>query len=116
MCNNKMSSQGNGLPCVGDDFKHEPCNTHSCQLPEEYLWSPWGECSKKCGQGVKKRHSMCGTVRNKAFVTKDFPEDAVTTTEAINPTTIKDEDGMTTTYSKTEGIFLRQEYLNNVRL
>ena len=47
---------------------------------------------------------MCGTVRNKAFVTKDFPEDAVTTTEATNPTTIKDEDSMiTTTISKTEG-------------
>ena len=48
---------------------------------------------------------MCGTVRNKAFVTKDFPEDAVSTTEAINPTTIKDDDSVTTTLSKTEGTF-----------
>ena len=48
---------------------------------------------------------MCGTVRNKAFVTKDFPEDAVTTTEAINPTTIKNDDSVTTTLSKTEGTF-----------
>ena len=48
---------------------------------------------------------MCGTVRNKAFVTKDFPEDAVTTTEATNPTTIKDDDSVTTTSSKTEGTF-----------
>ena len=48
---------------------------------------------------------MCGTVRNKAFVTKDFPEDAVTTTEAIHPTTIKDEDITTTTMKtiETEG-------------
>ena len=48
---------------------------------------------------------MCGTVRSKAFVTKDFPEDAVTTTEAIDPTTIKDEDSVTTTSSKDEGTF-----------
>ena len=46
---------------------------------------------------------MCGTVRNKAFVTKDFPDDAVTTTEAIDSTTIKDEDSVTTTSSKNEG-------------
>ena len=48
---------------------------------------------------------MCGTVRNKAFVTKEFPEDAVTTTEAIDSTTIKDEDRVTTTSSKNEGTF-----------
>ena len=38
---------GKWKPCVGDGFKHEPCKTHSCQLPKEYLWFPWGEWSKK---------------------------------------------------------------------
>ena len=52
---------------------------------------------------------MCGTVRNKAFVTKDFPEDAVTTTEAIDSTTIKDEGSVTTTSSKTEGTFSQKK-------
>ena len=39
---------GKWKPYVGDYFKHKLCETHSCQLPKEYLWSPWDEWSKKC--------------------------------------------------------------------
>ena len=59
------TKQGNGLDCEGQDQDEFPCNTHMCQLPRALLWSAWGSCSKSCGHGVRKRHAMCGTIRDK---------------------------------------------------
>ncbi len=36
-----MSNQGNGTDCDTSehgDMKEEHCNTHRCQLPEDFLW------------------------------------------------------------------------------
>ena len=32
----------------------------------EFLWSSWSPCSAFCGKGLRNRHTMCGTVRERA--------------------------------------------------
>lgn len=51
--------QNGGEPCQGDDYKHEPCNTHCC--PVHGMWSEWidGACSKTCDYGVRTRYRSC---------------------------------------------------------
>ena len=49
--------QGNGRDCADrEDWGSEdrkavdneyPCNTHSCQLPGDLLWSEWSSCTKR---------------------------------------------------------------------
>ena len=95
-----------GEPCQGSDIKYEPCNTHPCQLPEDHLWSSWSSCSKTCGRGISKRHTMCGNIRSKYLKTTDVDETIDTTTVAAEAddatTTVAAEDDHDTTTAATE--------------
>uniref|UniRef100_A0A8C6UWE2 ADAM metallopeptidase with thrombospondin type 1 motif, 16 n=1 Tax=Neogobius melanostomus TaxID=47308 RepID=A0A8C6UWE2_9GOBI len=37
--------------------RRQGCNTHSC--PPVWSTGPWSECSRKCGNGLKKRTLLC---------------------------------------------------------
>ncbi len=63
-CTNPMP-QGGGRDCPGISEEEFACNEHHCQLPGKFLWSPWSACSVYCGRGEQKRHTLCGTLRNK---------------------------------------------------
>ncbi len=100
-CTNPVPQGPLGQPCQGSDFTYEPCNTHPCVLPEDFMWSEWSQCSKSCGKGFMTRHSMCGNLRSKhSHLQKliengsnDSTEDeTVGTTESSDETTTLEAD------------------------
>ena len=52
------------------------CNTKPC--PSQYKWhaGDWGECSKTCGGGIKRRTKMCAGNDNVSTSWKLCKEDA----------------------------------------
>lgn len=65
-CTNPMP-QGGGKDCSGISEETFQCNTHHCMLPGKFLWSEFSACSVHCGRGEQKRHTLCGTLRNKTI-------------------------------------------------
>ena len=92
--------QGEGKYCEGDDTKYDKCNEFPCQLPEEYLWSAWSKCSKTCGRGIRKRYTMCGSIRKKPM-TSLLVENFETTIEPETTTNSDLDTTETTTVSDT---------------
>ena len=102
--------KGQGQPCNGENVKYEACNVHACQLPNTHLWSEWSLCSKICGRGYRKRHTMCGNIRRKgAFIENnknlEDPATLVTTSAEIPATTMIDSLDDDDKLKDTEGIF-----------
>ncbi|TRY77046.1 hypothetical protein TCAL_03852 [Tigriopus californicus] len=100
----KPSPQMGGAPCVPEpvtgknDTDMHPCNTHACQLPGDFLWSAWSDCSNVCARGTRRRYTMCGTIRKKAegisvdhnpnvSTSAGNGTDAINGTDAVNATT-----------------------------
>ncbi|KAM4677962.1 LOW QUALITY PROTEIN: SCO-spondin-like [Discoglossus pictus] len=51
---------GSGLPCEGPDREEQPCNLELCSESGHWgEWSPWTDCTKSCGPGVRTRNRTC---------------------------------------------------------
>jgi len=60
-CTNPPPSHG-GEDCsaLGPDSSTRECNNQRCPVNGNYShWGPYGECSKSCGGGVKRRNRTC---------------------------------------------------------
>ena len=42
-----------GNTCPGYDFDYAACNTHSCQLKDDFLWSEWSVSDSPCANGTQ---------------------------------------------------------------
>nr|XP_014342845.1 PREDICTED: SCO-spondin [Latimeria chalumnae] len=51
---------GNGLPCIGPEREGQPCNMQTCSRSGNWSeWSPWTDCTRTCGEGVRTRNRLC---------------------------------------------------------
>ena len=65
VCNDPRPAHG-GRPCVGSSTEEQPCNTKACKFALDGIWGQWsryGECSKSCGSGRKRRSRVCNNPR-----------------------------------------------------
>ncbi|XP_072250752.1 A disintegrin and metalloproteinase with thrombospondin motifs 16 [Leuresthes tenuis] len=51
--------------------RRQACNTHSC--PPVWTTGPWSQCSRKCGNGLKKRAVLCINT-NAGLKTQTLPD------------------------------------------
>ncbi|CAK8691082.1 unnamed protein product [Clavelina lepadiformis] len=53
-----------GRFCPGSDSELRPCGLQACPVDGKWSqWSDWGECSKTCGYGEKRRTRLCNNPR-----------------------------------------------------
>ncbi|XP_050798803.1 SCO-spondin-like [Gopherus flavomarginatus] len=51
---------GTGLPCLGPEREEQPCHVQPCSRSGGWgAWSPWTECTKSCGEGLRSRARAC---------------------------------------------------------
>ncbi|KAM9163493.1 LOW QUALITY PROTEIN: SCO-spondin-like [Pangshura tecta] len=51
---------GTGLPCLGPEREEQPCQVQPCSRSGGWsAWSPWTECTKSCGEGLRSRARAC---------------------------------------------------------
>lgn len=67
LVSNDLCLQATGSPLA--PAKIEPCNRFDCR--PEWSVGPWGECSRKCGLGVRNRTVICV----QEFASRDGPAD-----------------------------------------
>lgn len=58
-CTNPRPQGMDSEDCTGATKRFFPCNTEPCDMQ----WSGWGNCSAKCGRGMKMRFTMCAKER-----------------------------------------------------
>ena len=51
---------------ANDEQESQPCNTEACPSPIDCQgsWSDWGDCSKTCGGGKRRKYTITREAQN----------------------------------------------------